>query len=247
MSAIPASAVRLFAVLIVSLLTGGLCTIQAAAKPEPSCLKCHPEFKKSGKYAHAALATGCTSCHMTDNGKAHPRQKESVTLKKEEPKLCFTCHKESSFRGKEIHPPVAEGKCTVCHNPHRSKSENLLPAEQPEFCFTCHDRAKFTKKYIHVVAMGRRCDCHNPHASTHPKLLSAPVNEICKSCHLAKAHGIHVIGSLPNGRIHPIGGVPDPKKPKTIMNCASCHNPHSSDYPKLYTSKRICKRCHKYY
>jgi predicted CXXCH cytochrome family protein len=56
-----------------------------------------------------------------------------------------------------------------------------------------------------------------------------------------------VVSSLPRGKVHPVEGVPDPSNRKRKITCASCHNPHSSDYPKLFPSARICRACHKYY
>jgi len=243
----PVSILRFYIVLIILLLTYGLLTVQAFAKQKNPCLKCHPEFKKSGKNTHAALKIGCETCHIASEDKVHPQQRESMKLRKNLPGLCYDCHDESKFKGYDIHPPVTEGKCTACHNPHRSNSGKLLASNPPEFCFTCHDKANFSKKYVHMVAIGRRCDCHSPHASNKPHLLSTSINELCIGCHRAKGNGRHVVGSLPNGRIHPIDGVPDPNNRKRMMSCASCHNPHSSDFPKLFTSKKICKRCHKYY
>jgi predicted CXXCH cytochrome family protein len=32
-----------------------------------------------------------------------------------------------------------------------------------------------------------------------------------------------------------------------MITCTTCHNPHSSEYRKLFPKPRICKMCHKYY
>ncbi len=227
------------------LLTCGL-SVQTLASQKKTCLKCHTEFRKHGRNVHAALKTGCEPCHIPVQDKVHPKQKNSIKLVQEIPLLCYNCHDESKFKGKVVHSPVAGGSCTSCHKPHRSNFSKLLINDLPELCYTCHDKAKFTKKYVHKVSIGRRCNCHNPHASDIPQLLSAPIHEVCVGCHMAKGTGRHVV-PLPNREIHPIGGIPDPKFPKSIMSCASCHNPHSSNFPKLFTSKKICLRCHKHY
>jgi predicted CXXCH cytochrome family protein len=40
--------------------------------------------------------------------------------------------------------------------------------------------------------------------------------------------------------------VPDPDKPGKEITCMSCHDPHSSDYKKLFPVANICAKCHKY-
>ena len=94
-------------------------------------------------------------------------------------------------------------------------------------------------------------------------------NEVCVNCHKKQVSGQHIM-SLPGKKIHPIKNVidistlkmikapdptnpkheieiPDPNVPGKQLNCASCHNPHSSDYGKLFPVQRICNKCHKEY
>jgi predicted CXXCH cytochrome family protein len=190
---------------------------------------------------------GCGICHMAVQGKKHPKQKGSIKLASDIPGLCYGCHREFRFTGHNIHAPVAEGRCTVCHSIHQSRSQSLLVRDTPALCYQCHDKAKFTKKVTHKVALnscGRRC--HNPHASEQPYLLSLPINDVCAGCHKAQETGRHIV-SIPRGDIHPIRGVPDPKNPKKEMTCTSCHNPHSSNFAKLFLSGKKCSRCHRKY
>jgi predicted CXXCH cytochrome family protein len=159
--------------------------------------------------------------------------------------------------------------CTGCHNPHSSNSDKILNGDQPGLCYNCHDKAKFSKKYVHAIIPAGGCtSCHIPHVSQYPALLSANIQELCLTCHVKK-DGRHVV-SIPGKFIHPISGVidlstttiinvenpdkpktyqfiPDPKNPGKLMNCVSCHDPHSSDFRKLFPTNKLCKKCHKDY
>lgn len=221
--------------------------IGAFAGQDSSCLNCHAEFKKQSKDSHSSLTIGCNACHVIVQDKKHPHQKDSVKLVRDVPDLCFGCHKKSNFQNTDTHPPVAEGKCTSCHNPHGSIFGKLLICDPPELCYGCHNKADYTKKYVHPVIIGRRCDCHNPHASNYPYLLSTTINEGCIGCHKAKGSGNHVV-SLPKGKTHPIEGTgPGNRNTQKKISCATCHNPHSSDYRKLFPKTSMCRICHKYY
>ncbi len=231
--------------LICLLQSYGIPVHQAFASQNGPCLTCHSEFSKPSKYDHGALSIGCNTCHMAVKDKRHPEQNNSIKLVQDMPLLCYGCHKKSKFQAKYVHSPAAEGNCTFCHNPHRSSLSNLLVSERPDLCYKCHDKANFTKKNIHPVIIGRRCNCHNPHAGDYPYLLETTVNELCVSCHKDEETGRHIV-SLMRGRIHPVGGVPEPRNPKKLISCATCHNPHSSKFPKLFTKKKICHYCHKY-
>lgn len=240
--------IRAAGTIIVALTTSMLLTGNAfpAEKKSHPCLGCHAELSKPAKFEHRALTLGCDTCHIKVPAKDHPQEKDSMRLAQEMPGLCFSCHKKSKFQNKDIHPPVASGNCTGCHSPHRSDFEMLLIHETPELCYTCHAKEKFTKKYVHKIIL-HRCSCHNQHASEHPHLLYAPVFQVCTDCHKARKSGNHVVSSLPAGKVHPVSGVPDPRDKKKLITCTTCHNPHSSEYHKLFPKPRICKMCHKYY
>jgi len=231
------------------------------------CIACHANLKEA-KFIHNPLAMGCEACHKSMPGKNHP-EKGSIILVQTMPGLCYNCHDETKLKGKTIHSPVSKGMCTGCHNPHSSNNENLLKFTNKELCFSCHDKNKFEKKYTHKVINVIGCStCHNPHASNNPSLLPNPINDLCTTCHKAQSSGIHIV-ALPGGKIHPIKDIkdistlkiikvpdpvnpkrqiemPDPKVPGKDLSCVSCHNPHSSDYSKLFPVQRICLKCHKY-
>jgi len=248
------------------LLTSDPCAQEKSAQESP-CLTCHLDFKKPAKSVHAAMGMGCETCHMKVQGKEHPQDKGSVVLTSNTPDLCYNCHDQSKFKGNVIHAPVAGGMCTSCHNPHKSDSEKLLVSNMPELCYMCHDKAKFTKKNVHAAIPAVGCTmCHSPHVSPNKSLLSGTIYDVCKSCHVNKATGAHIV-ALPGGKTHPIRGMPDPSTVKWIkvpdpkrpdreievpdpkspeLTCVSCHDPHSSDFRKLFPQDRICKKCHKY-
>jgi predicted CXXCH cytochrome family protein len=228
-------------------LTFELFTFNAFAAQKNQCLKCHKNFDMHIRKNHPASKRACGACHLAEQGKKHPKQKNSIKLKDDIPGLCYQCHKESKFIGQYIHTPVAEGGCTVCHDVHHSRVKSLLVSKTPELCYKCHDKAKFTGKYTHKVALnscGRRC--HNPHASEKPYLLSLSINDDCAGCHKAQGTGRHIV-SLHGEHIHPISGVTDPGNPTREMACTSCHNPHSSNFAKFFSSRQKCKGCHTYY
>jgi predicted CXXCH cytochrome family protein len=255
---------------ILAILVPALCfllNLQALAAEVNPCLTCHGDLKAQ-KTIHQPLAMGCEACHKAIEGKNHPG-KGSMVLIKGMPDLCYGCHEEAKFKGSSIHKPVSGGMCKVCHNPHGSDYSKLLTSAPSDLCYNCHEKEKFNKKYTHKVINVIGCAaCHNAHASNNPSLLSNPINEVCAVCHKAQSSGLHIV-SLPGRTIHPIKDVkdistlkmikvPDPKNPKVQvevpdpnvpgkeLSCASCHNPHSSDYSKLFPQQRICLKCHKY-
>jgi predicted CXXCH cytochrome family protein len=240
-----AKIIELSIFLICLLLSPGMSAHQVFADQNSPCLTCHQEYSKPSKYDHGALSIGCNTCHVPVEGKKHPEQKNSISLLKDMPLLCYNCHKKAKFQAKYVHLPTAQGNCTCCHNPHRSRLNNLLVSERPDLCYKCHDRTNFTKKNIHPVIIGRRCDCHNPHASEYPYFLETTINELCVSCHKAEETGRHVV-SLQRGRIHPVGRVPEPRNPKKLISCTTCHDPHSSNFSKLFQKKKMCHYCHRY-
>jgi predicted CXXCH cytochrome family protein len=210
------------------------------------CYDCHDRSKFQGKSVHPPVVTDtCTACH-------NPHQSDfKGLLVKNIPGLCFECHNESKFQGKLVHPPVGEGRCISCHLPHASNFSKMLILDTPELCYRCHDRKLFTKKYVHVAAaVPNGCNlCHNPHAGSNQSLLLQPVFDLCTKCHSDQKEGMHILGAMHlsgyGESIHPVRGVEDPSNPPNQLTCTSCHNPHSSDFPKLSLYKNLCKRCHK--
>ncbi|MCX7793709.1 MAG: cytochrome c3 family protein [Thermodesulfovibrionales bacterium] len=218
------------------------------------CFTCHDQ-KAFGakKTVHAPVMSGmCMSCHSphsTDTGKL---------LLSDQPELCYGCHDKTKFTDKFIHAPVGMGMCNMCHTPHQSDNEKLLTAVQPELCYNCHDRAPFSKKNVHMPVMGGTClGCHKPHASSEIQLLQKEPVEVCLECHPHVRKTPHAIAGFTQAG-HPVGitkkgrkPLQDPARPGKPFYCASCHNPHSSDWIALFRYQAtsvmgICTYCHKY-
>ncbi len=261
---------KFLSILIFTVLFSWLLAVRAPLAQENPCLVCHVVFKQPAKTVHAPLGMGCEACHTKVQGKEHPQDKESIILTQKMPELCFNCHDQSKFKAEVVHMPMGAGVCTNCHNPHQSDFGKLLVCSMPDICYTCHDKAKFNKKNIHAAIPVAGCTiCHAPHVSKNKYLLSGPINPSCLTCHVGKSKGSHVI-SIPGGKFHPLSGVvdrstikwvmapdpldpnrqipmPDPNQPGKEMSCISCHDPHSSDFRKLFPQARICRKCHEKY
>ena len=226
-----------------------------ASEPPELCYGCHDKGVFGKKTVHAALQMGCLSCHNP-----HSSDNEKL-LTAPMPDLCFTCHDKTKFAGEAVHSPVSIGLCVSCHDPHSSSEPKLLKEAVPALCYTCHDKGPFTRKSVHPPVAGGMCTgCHSPHASGEIKLLlSRPIN-LCLECHADVRKIPHAVsGFSSTGRGgHFLGSI---KKPKKIIAdpaqktrefyCGSCHDPHSSDWGRLYKYKAtnvmgLCQYCHKY-
>ena len=221
---------------------------------EVNCVMCHEALTKE-KVVHAALQMGCPTCHSAVDAKDMPHKitgKIAKGLSSEQPDLCYGCHDKAKFTGKTVHAAIGMG-CTGCHNPHSSKNGKLLKSEPPDLCFNCHDKAEFSKNNVHMPVAGGMClSCHKPHSSEYVSLLAKEPVNVCLECHPGLKKEPHVTNEG-----HPIGilkkkkkKIDDPARPGKEFYCGSCHNPHSSDSPKLFRYKTkssfgICNHCHK--
>jgi predicted CXXCH cytochrome family protein len=223
---------------------------QKAADVKVNCITCHKQLTK-GKSVHQALAMGCPTCHVGIIGTTFPHKKTNALargLSSEQPDLCYGCHDKAMFSKKTVHPAIDMG-CTGCHNPHSSQNEKLLKSTPPSLCFTCHDQADFSKKTVHPPVAGGEClTCHYPHASEEMALLRDKPVEVCLMCHSDIDHWPH----YPNfsTQTGPKSGRQDPLRAGKPFYCGSCHNPHSTDGPRLLkfknrSSKEFCINCHK--
>lgn len=228
------------------------------SEPPELCFTCHDKTGFSGKkVVHAPVMGGmCSSCHT------HHSSENEKLLTAQQPGLCFTCHDKSKFENKIIHAPVGSGMCTSCHSPHQSDNDKLLISAQPDICYNCHDKTDFTKKNVHAAVMMGCTECHNPHSNKQKLLFEKSINGLCLlKCHAYVSKAPHVLFTagtkghpLRGKRVKTSGGKieidRDPLRPDKEFSCSSCHNPHSSDYVKLFRYKadsayELCSHCHK--
>ncbi len=233
--------------------------VPAAESETVDCLSCHNELA-AGPVKHPAVDMGCPTCHSGIDASDIPHKVTNGRkrgLASDQPGLCYGCHEEKRFSGKRVHAAV-QGGCTNCHEVHGSKNARLLSSPVPDLCFTCHDRSVFTRKYEHGPAAAGKClVCHVPHASDYRPLLKDSTVHLCLSCHPQVGTQPHLISATSRGG-HPIGlnkkgGLThrsDPNRPDVRFSCASCHDPHSADMPRMirFTATSpfaICPQCHK--
>ena len=167
---------------------------------------------------------------------------------------CYSCHRgitTYSF----VHGPGFVWSCLTCHDA-QGEPKYSLKYPIPELCYKCHVEEKQKrsgKKNYHAPYITDKCGmCHNPHASENPCMLDRPIWLLCVSCHPDQADGRHVVAPYFWGtryRRHPTHGVPDPSRKGHELTCASCHDPHASDFP-MFISKygpgnfELCEKCH---
>lgn len=197
------------------------------ADAQLDCMKCHKHMTTK-KFVHAAIQMGCESCH------SEPHQKNSKFpkgLSAATPDLCYNCHDKTKFSKKNVHPPVAGGMCSGCHDPHTSDRAKLLIADSPALCFNCHDKKGFSgKKVVHAAVAGGMCSaCHTPHSSDGDKLLVSAQPELCFKCHNKSKFESKIVHS-----------------PVSTGMCTSCHFPHQGDNDKLLITSQpdLCYNCH---
>ena len=212
----------------VLLWTGGVVLASGALAAEEGCASaaCHATLLR-GKNVHAPTES-CESCHES-TATPHPqRGTKTFKLTQSPPELCSGCH-EAFGKKSHVHPPVKDGMCTTCHDPHSSNEPKLLAQPQNELCQACHsDHVDF--KVVHgPVSAGDCLACHVPHESDAAGLLQKEGEALCVGCHLDFAE-------LLKKKVHPAmaGG------------CTSCHNPHGAAQPKLLpeAGAKLCFQCH---
>lgn len=115
-------------------------------------------------------------------------------------------------------------------------------------CLKCHVD-ELSQPNIHGIAQADCAHCHSPHGTQtkYPYRLSKKTNDLCLYCHRRISNGHPVMG-------HPIYLAKDPMNPRQEFTCLSCHNPHSSEMPKLFrfnynngaAQGNPCRVCHPY-
>ncbi|HDZ11505.1 MAG TPA: hypothetical protein ENH53_04755, partial [Bacteroidetes bacterium] len=97
----------------------------------------------------------CDACHNVS---------QSYHLLAPPDSLCLICHDDKTD-AKYVHPPVEEGECLDCHNPHGTKNKYLLLKTGQALCFQCHDESEIKNTEHRVIGKEACTVCHNPHNS----------------------------------------------------------------------------------
>jgi predicted CXXCH cytochrome family protein len=111
--------------------------------------------------------------------------------------VCGACHADSierQDRSQTKHPPIKDGMCSSCHEPHGG--DNVYFFKQPnviDLCGTCHEWQKHSTHPIGEKVIDPRnknltvqcLSCHRAHGTEHKYMIYAsPINELCTQCHV---------------------------------------------------------------
>jgi predicted CXXCH cytochrome family protein len=208
-------------------------TVSSANAAKCTSNKCHPDIGKN-KFVHGpVIANACEVCHIVGD-KHRPPKQHDLTYPKEGAALCLECHEEfeSGLKGLKQHGPVADGECTICHDPHQEDDKFFLrETTHSELCFSCHEDNMSGKKHVHKPVKDGDCiACHDAHGSTHDFLLETDRVSLCFSCHEDRK------ADFEKKYVH---------KP-VKESCEKCHDPHSSSYKGhlIKAEKDLCSSCH---
>lgn len=182
------------------------------------CLGCHNiglDVPKTGS-RHAALDSGCDTCHVTHKTGERGKREFDFHLTKDAPALCIDCHdvKDAELKKAHKNQPFETADCLSCHDPHSSSSPKLMQVFQhnpfeSKSCEVCHQDAKDGK----IV------------------LTAGSARELCLTCHSDKADQIEKAAV---------------QHPGAAGDCTDCHNPHAANQPGLPKTNpvQICLACH---
>jgi predicted CXXCH cytochrome family protein len=225
------------------------------AGSEPNCFGCHPKHF-AVKYIHGPVGAGlaglgggaCFVCHNPDSTPS-----SYVPKFDGDRELCFFCHhkwkeilKNTQLKAPFIHSAVRDLKCTACHDPHGTPFRFQLPVEEKRMCYLCHEQKKIAGgQVVHEALESEGCyGCHDTHTSDFKNQLLGLQKALCSKagCHpeFAEINKDHPIQN------HPVMGELGPGR---RFSCSSCHNPHSSDFPRLLPGEfpSFCSKCHEEY
>lgn len=172
----------------------------------------------AGSIHHPFKERKCFNCHDERN-----RTKGKLPLIE----LCYSCHDGFKNKYSVNHGPVETGRCTMCHNPHKSEEIKLLYSVKQDLCLQCHESHDVMANTFHANIGEQSCfDCHNPHGGENSNFLK---KESCLQCHT------NIIENKNN--LH---------GPVDAGECAICHLPHEAKEPKLLVSigNTLCLGCH---
>lgn len=172
------------------------------------CLACHARMLEK-KFVHGAVHKGCDACHADLDASVTPHKpkgRSATGQKAERQDACTGCHDAKEFNGRFVHAPVAEGKCSTCHDPHASDFVGLSRRPPAEQCLDCHPDVKKRPHVIvgfsaggHPIGDAKKvaidplragkpfycAACHEPHRSGHAMLMrfEGKGTATCQRCH----------------------------------------------------------------
>ena len=211
--------------------------------------------------SHADKQTSCLTCH-----KGHGAESDSLAAPAA--KLCATCHSNllTPTHGGAVHSPVANGQCTLCHDPHGSALSHQLKPTVSQECERCHKAALSPTSAAHkgYQVAGSNCvRCHDPHSFDQGRALLRTVvhppfkSGNCAACHNQKpslaltkpapelCFGCHSKEKILPG-VDSAGHTVYAHAPASAGLCTKCHEPHVSDSPAGLVDSvgAICSTCH---
>jgi DmsE family decaheme c-type cytochrome len=209
------------------ILSYGLKSPVPAKQQNAMCLSCHEDQKRIAWMgsAHERRDIPCVSCH-----KVHAEH-DQVRAKSEQPKVCFTCHKEqrADFHKPSTHPVrFGQMACSECHNTHGSAAQKAL-LDKPtlnQTCYGCHAEKRGPFLWEHAPVAEDCALCHTPHGSVNPALLSKRPPLLCQQCHSQAGHPS--VASTTNGL-----SAGSSISPFLLgSSCLNCHTQiHGSNHP----------------
>jgi len=160
------------------------------------CRGCHNDminktFEKNRTHWPLFSKQACLGCHNPH------ASDEKALVRAPLAEICGSCHIDTMKRQLKVtskHEPVAEGRCTECHDPH---SSNSLYLTKKNFDFdmcaaSCHDWSKHSTHPIGEKARDPRnknlsvscVSCHRTHGTENKKMMYfKTTTEMCTQCH----------------------------------------------------------------
>lgn len=236
----------------------------SGAQSENLCLTCHDKGLKTPEHGsrHAALETGCDTCHQTHKVGDPGKTEFAFHLTKAVPALCLDCHdaKEKTLIAAHRDQPFAQADCSSCHDAHQSPSPKLMNANlHPPFaekaCDICHQPAKDGK--VVVNENGKRALCYTCHddkqkqveqsKTQHPVFTATDTCTVCHNPHASReAKLLRSSQDQICTECHSKSKEAVRHGPYEKGQCAACHEPHGAGLPKLLRAdgNNLCRACH---
>jgi DmsE family decaheme c-type cytochrome len=204
-----------------------------------SCMDCHQGGARMlwGGSTHEMRDVACSDCHQIHTG--HDKVRE----KKEQPEVCFTCHKQQRVQiNRPSRHPILEGKvaCSDCHNAHGSAGPKLMVRDTINTtCFQCHAEKRGPFIWNHEPVSENCAHCHNPHGTTVASLLKWRPPFLCQQCHEPSSHR----GNIPNVDWASSATTNEGKNITLGRSCLNCHtNIHGGSNPLNLSHSRSLRR-----